>query len=816
MAIDPVCNMAVDEDTALNLEHKGQTFYFCSEHCRSKFSDQEVTVPGVGTEDSSTCCDHQEGQVGFASSTSNHSSNATALYICPMCPGVESDQPGSCPKCGMALERATPGQPSSKTIYTCPMHPEIEQEGPGDCPICGMRLEPKTVALEDEEDDSELNDMSHRFWIGLVLTIPLFAVTMAEMFGISLASWISPTTSGWLQLILATPVVLWAGWPFFERGWRSIINRNLNMFTLIAIGTGAAYFYSLVAVVFPNIFPESFRSEGHVAIYFEAAAVIVVLVLLGQVLELRARRRTSGAIRELLSLAPPTAIVVREGVEVEVPLEHVHANEILRVRPGDKIPVDGTITDGKSTVDESMITGEPIPVSKGAGDSVIGGTVNQTGSFLFRAERVGRDTMLSQIVDMVAQAQRSRAPIQRVVDQVAAWFVPIVIAVSIFTFIVWAVVGPPPQLANALINAVAVLIIACPCALGLATPMSIMVGVGRGAKEGILIKNAEVLENMKKVDTLIVDKTGTLTEGKPKLTKAAPTDSFTETELLRMAASVEQNSEHPLAGSIVAAAKERELDVPTVEDFQSVTANGVYGNVDGTRVIIGKPSFLTESGIQNVDQLLSPAGELQSQGNTVMFVGIDDEAAGILAVSDPIKESTPEAIRQLHQLGLKVIMLTGDNEKTAQAVASQLNIDEVEAGVKPEDKHDRVTQLRKQGHVVAMAGDGINDAPALAAANVGVAMGTGTDVAIESSDVTLVKGDLQGIVKAIKLSRAVVRNINQNLVFAFGYNTLGIPVAAGVLYPFFGLLLSPMLAAAAMSFSSLSVVGNALRLRQSS
>ena len=811
MATDPVCKMEVDESTAISVQRNGQAYYFCSEHCRQKFQ----AADNHESNEMESCCSHDhEAEAATASDSSTASRSASALYFCPMCPGVESDKPGSCPKCGMALERATPAKPSSKTIYTCPMHPEIEQEGPGDCPICGMRLEPKTVALDDEEDDSELNDMSRRFWIGLVLTIPLFAMTMAEMFGISLASWISPTTSGWLQLILATPVVLWAGWPFFERGWRSITNRSLNMFTLIAIGTGAAYFYSLVAVVFPNIFPEPFRSEGHVAIYFEAAAVIVVLVLLGQVLELRARRRTSGAIRELLSLAPPTAIVVREGDEVEVPLEHVHANEILRVRPGDKIPVDGTITDGKSSVDESMITGEPIPVSKGAGDSVIGGTVNQTGSFLFRAERVGRDTMLSQIVDMVAQAQRSRAPIQRVVDQVAAWFVPIVIAVSIVTFIVWAVVGPPPQLANALINAVAVLIIACPCALGLATPMSIMVGVGRGAKEGILIKNAEVLENMKKVDTLIVDKTGTLTEGKPKLTKAAPTDSFTESELLRMAASVEQNSEHPLASSIVAAAKERELDVPTVEDFQSVTANGVYGNVDGRRVIIGKPSFLTESGIQNVDQLLSPAGVLQSQGNTVMFVGIDDEAAGILAVSDPIKESTPEAIRQLHQLGLKVIMLTGDNEKTAQAVASQLNIDEVEAGVKPEDKHDRVRQLREQGHVVAMAGDGINDAPALAAANVGVAMGTGTDVAIESSDVTLVKGDLQGIVKAIKLSRAVVRNINQNLVFAFGYNTLGIPIAAGVLYPFFGLLLSPMLAAAAMSFSSLSVVGNALRLRQ--
>jgi Cu+-exporting ATPase len=811
MAIDPVCKMEVDESPALSAQRDGQAYYFCSERCRQEFQASNNNE----SNEKDSCCslDHPtETKAAAGKSTARHS--ASALYICPMCPGVESDKPGSCPKCGMALERATPAPSKSKTIYTCPMHPQVEQEGPGDCPICGMRLEPKTIALEDEEDDAELNDMSRRFWIGLILTIPLFAMTMAEMFGLSLTRWISPRTSGWLQLVLATPVVLWAGWPFFQRGWRSIVNRSLNMFTLIAIGTGAAYFYSLVAVSFPNIFPESFRTDGHVAIYFEAAAVIVVLVLLGQVLELRARRRTSGAIRELLSLAPPTAIVVRDGQEVEVPLEHVHAEEILRVRPGDKIPVDGTITDGKSTVDESMITGEPIPVSKALGDSVIGGTVNQTGSFLFRAERVGRDTMLSQIVDMVAQAQRSRAPIQRVVDQVAAWFVPAVLIIAVITFIVWALFGPPPNLANALINAVAVLIIACPCALGLATPMSIMVGVGRGAKEGILIKNAEVLENMKKVDTLIVDKTGTLTEGKPKLTKAAPTDGFTETELLRLAASVEQNSEHPLASSIVAAARNRELDVPVVEDFQSVTANGVHGSVEGRRVVIGKPSFLTDSGINNVDQLLPPAGELQSQGNTVMFVGIDDQAAGILAVSDPIKQSTPEAIRQLHQLGLKVIMLTGDNEMTARAVADQLNIDEVEAGVTPEDKHARVTKLREQGHVVVMAGDGINDAPALAAANVGVAMGTGTDVAIESSDVTLVKGDLQGIVKAIRLSRAVVRNINQNLVFAFGYNTLGIPIAAGVLYPFFGLLLSPMLAAAAMSFSSLSVVGNALRLRK--
>ena len=537
MATDPVCKMIVDEASALRAERNGKTFWFCSEHCRQKFLDQDVPDPG----DESSCCspDHSD-ETDKAPGISVTQSSGSALFICPMCPGVESEKPGNCPKCGMALERANPG-PSSKTVYTCPMHPEIEQDRPGDCPVCGMRLEPKTVS-SDEEDDSELNDMSRRFRIGVVLTIPLFAMTMAEMVGISLTDWLSPAVSGWLQLALATPVVLWAGWPFFERGWRSIINRHLNMFTLIAIGTGAAYFYSLVAVLFPGIFPESFRTGGQVAVYFEAAAVIVVLVLLGQVLELRARRRTSGAIRELLSLAPPAAIVLRDGKEVEVPLEHVQVGEILRVRPGDKIPVDGVVTDGASSVDESMITGEPIPVRKNSGDSVIGGTVNQTGSFLFRAERVGRDTMLSQIVDMVGKAQRSRAPIQRVVDQVAAFFVPIVVMVAAITFVVWAVFGPPPNMANALINAVAVLIIACPCALGLATPMSIMVGVGRGAKEGVLIKNAEVLENMKKVDVLIVDKTGTLTEGKPKLTQSVAVNGFDEMQLLRFAASVEKTA----------------------------------------------------------------------------------------------------------------------------------------------------------------------------------------------------------------------------------------------------------------------------------
>ena len=812
MAIDPVCKMQIDEASALSIQGKTQTYYFCSQTCMQKFAaaGDSATSETRTRESHSTDPLTSPKDVPQAPQADRVSD---ALYICPMCPGVESDKLGICPKCGMALELASPVA-LSKTLYTCPMHPEVEQDAPGDCPVCGMRLELKTIALDDEEDDSELNDMTRRFWVGVVFTLPLFTLTMAEMVGISFSHWISPRTSGWLQWILATPVVFWAGLPFFQRGWRSLINRRLNMFTLIAIGTGAAYGYSAVAVAFPHLFPDSFRNDGHVAIYFEAAAVIVVLVLLGQVLELRARRRTSGAIRELLSLTPPTAFVVRDGTEVEVPLEQVSANETLRVRPGEKIPVDGTITDGNSAVDESMITGEPIPVSKAVGDPVIGGTVNQTGSFLFRAERVGRDTMLSQIVDMVAQAQRSQAPIQRVVDQVAAWFVPVVLLISLMTFVIWACFGPPPNLANALINAVAVLIIACPCALGLATPVSIMVGVGRGAKAGILIKNAEVLENMRKVDVLIVDKTGTLTEGKPKLTKAISRQGLEETELLRLAASVERNSEHPLASSVVSAAQARQLEIPVVEEFQSVTAHGVLGRVQGKKVIVGTKGFLKDTGVEQLDLWLDSAAELQSQGNTVMFVGVDDLAAGILAVSDPIKQSTPQAIRELHQLGLKVIMLTGDNERTAKAVSDQLNIDESESGVTPEDKHDRVAKLREQGHVVAMAGDGINDAPALAAADVGVAMGTGTDVAIESADVTLVKGDLQGIVKAIKLSRAVVRNINQNLVFAFGYNAIGIPIAAGLLYPVSGLLLSPMLAALAMSCSSLSVVSNALRLHR--
>ena len=757
MAIDPICQMEVNEETALSTNRDGAAFFFCSEHCRRK----------------------------FIANGKPHSD--------------EGGNPAP----------ASP-QTSIASIYTCPMHPEIEQHHPGSCPKCGMALEPQTVQIDGKEDYAELNDMSRRFWVGLALGLPVLILAMAPMVGLNL---LNPQVSVWIQLALSTPVVLWSGWPFFQRGWQSILSRHLNMFTLIAIGTGAAYFYSAAATLAPDIFPESFRERGHVAVYFEAAAMITVLVLLGQVLELRARRRTSGAIRELLSLAPPTAFVIRNGTEEEVSLEHVHANDLVRVRPGDKVPVDGVITEGRSAVDESMITGEPVPVAKEAGDAVIGGTVNQTGAFLFRAQRVGRDTMLAQIVDMVGQAQRSRAPIQRVADTVAGYFVPAVLIASMLTFIVWATVGPPPQLANALINAVAVLIIACPCALGLATPMSIMVGVGRGAKEGVLIKNAEVLETMKKVDTLIVDKTGTLTEGRPRLTKLVPPKEMSENDLIRFAAAVEQNSEHPLARSIVLAAKDREIEIPEVSDFQSKTGFGVEGRVDGLRVLIGRKEFLESRQVQCSEELSQQADELRRLGHTAMFVGID-EKAGVLAVSDPIKESTPAAIRELHKLGLKIIMLTGDNQKTADSVAEKLNIDEVEAGVKPQEKNDRVATLRTQGHIVAMAGDGVNDAPALAAADVGIAMGTGTDVAIESAGVTLVKGDLRGIVNAIKLSRAVVRNIHENLFFAFIYNALGVPIAAGVLYPFLGILLSPMLAAAAMSFSSVSVVGNALRLRK--
>jgi len=808
MPTDPVCGMEVSESTPLRAERNGQTYYFCSEHCRERFSQQEQAAPAEGHEDEHR---HHHGD----GRQHRRPQQGDGKYVCPMCEGVEQDEPGECPKCGMALESREPKRPQAKTVYTCPMHPEVEQDGPGDCPKCGMELEPKRVESAEEEEDPELRKMTVRFWVGLALGLPVFVLAMSGTLGIPLERWLSATVSRWVQLVLATPVVLWAGWPFFQRGWRSVVSWNLNMFTLIALGTGAAYFYSVAAVLFPSVFPASCRENGQVAVYFEAATMITVLVLLGQVLELRARRRTAGAIRELMSLAPPTARVLRDGEETEVSLDEVNEGDTIRVRPGDKVPVDGEITDGKSTVDESMITGEPTPVEKTAGQSVIGGTVNQTGSFLMRAENVGQDTVLSQIVNMVAEAQRSRAPIQRVADTVAAYFVPAVVGVAVVAFIAWAWLGPEPRFVYALVNAVAVLIVACPCALGLATPMSIMVGVGRGAKDGVLVKNAEVLERMQAVDTLVVDKTGTLTEGRPRLTEVRTHGDFSEDEVLRHAASLEQSSEHPLGRAVVEGTKDRDLTLSEPDDFDSTTGGGVSGKVGGRPVMVGTPDFLSEQGVEGADALEEKANELRKAGNTVMLVAIDGKPAGLLAVADPIKDSTPEAVKTLHELGLDIYMVTGDNERTARAVAEKLGIDRVEAGVKPQQKHERIKALRAEGRVVAMAGDGINDAPALAEAEVGVAMGTGTDVAIESAGVTLVKGDLRGIVKAFRLSRVVMRNIRQNLFFALVYNSLGVPVAAGVLVPLFGLaaLLNPMIAAAAMSFSSLSVVGNALRLR---
>ena len=805
MAIDPICGMTVDEATARRVELDGRTSYFCSEPCRQKFLASKSTPAPRAAH-----CSHCHDAVPLPTKSADF-----GKYICPMHPEVASDKPGACPKCGMALERAHPAASKQKVIYTCPMHPEVEQDHPGSCPKCGMALEPKIIQAGAEADDAELRDMSRRFWVSLALTAPVLLLAMLPMIGVPVESWLRPTLQGWIQLILSTPVVLWGGWPFFARGWRSVATWNLNMFTLIAIGSGAAYTYSLVGVLIPGLIPESFQHDGRVEVYFEAAAVIVTLVLLGQVLELRARHRTGAAIRELLSLAPPTARVVRDGQERETLLDEVHQGDILRVRPGEKIPVDGKLTEGRSTVDESMITGEPMPIEKQQDDALIGGTVNQTGSFLMVAEKVGQETVLSQIVHMVADAQRSRAPIQKVADLVAGYFVPAVVAVAILTFLVWAIAAPEqPALAWAFVNAVAVLIIACPCALGLATPMSIMVGIGRGAKEAVLIKDAGVLETLEKVDTVVVDKTGTLTEGRPKLTECLPIAPFSEENLLRLAASVERNSEHPLAHAIAIGAKDRGLAIPNVEEFDSITGGGVQGRVEGKAVLVGKRSLLADRKVQNLAKLDGRADELQRQGHTVMFVAVDQNFAGLVAVSDPIKPSTAEAVRSLHELGMRIIMLTGDNEQTAKTVAEKLGIDAFQAGVRPEEKHQRIKALQAQGHRVAMAGDGINDAPALAVADVGIAMGTGADVAIESAGVTLVKGDLRGIVKAIQLSRFTMRNIRQNLFFAMIYNALGVPIAAGVLYPIsHHLLLNPMIAAAAMSLSSVSVVSNALRLR---
>jgi len=799
--IDPICNMEVEEGTAAGrFDYDGKTYLFCSLHCLEKFKQEPAK--------------YVEGAERPKAEEAPAPPGAT--YICPMDPEVRESKPGPCPKCGMALEpEAVSLFPSTKTEYVCPMHPEIVRQEPGSCPICGMALEPRTVTLE-EEANPELVDMSRRFWFSLVLAVPVLFLAMSEMIpGQPLQHAVSLRLLSWIQLALATPVVLWGGWPFFQRGWASVVNRSLNMFTLIAIGVGTAYFYSLVAILFPELFPDSFRSHGgEVAIYFEAAAVITALVLLGQVLELRARSRTSSAIKALLGLAPKTARVLRDdGSDEDIPLERVKPGDRIRVRPGEKIPVDGVVLDGTTSVDESMITGEPIPVEKTKESRVTGGTVNGTGSLVMRAERVGSDTLLAQIVRMVAEAQRSRAPIQKLADVVAGYFVPVVVLAAVVTFIVWALFGPEPAMAYALLNAVAVLIIACPCALGLATPMSIMVGTGRGATAGVLIRNAEALEVLEKIDTLVVDKTGTLTEGKPRLVSLLPSKGQEEGEILRLAASLERGSEHPLAAAIVAAAQERDIKLSEAKDFRSVTGKGVIGTVDGKKVGLGNQHLLAELGV-DAGALSGRGEDLRRDGQTVMSVIVDGAVAGLLGVADPIKKSTPEAIRLLHEEGVKIVMLTGDNRTTAEAVAKKLDIDDVQAEVLPEQKGEVVKRLQGAGKMVAMAGDGINDAPALAQAHVGIAMGTGTDVAMESAGVTLVKGDLRGIAKARILSRATMRNIRQNLFFAFIYNVLGVPIAAGVLYPFFGLLLSPIIASAAMTFSSVSVISNALRLNK--
>lgn len=800
-SIDPVCGMAVHPESAAgSYEHDGEIYFFCSPSCLEQFRAEPTRYLS-------------DASLRPASARSyGVSSQATAqgaAYTCPMHTEVRLSKPGPCPQCGMALESIT----TAETEYTCPMHPEIVRKEPGSCPICGMALEPRTVT--GDETNPELVDMTRRFWIGVVLTLPVLFLGMSEMIpGQPVQHLLSPRLLTWIQFLLATPVVLWGGWPILQRGRASVVHRSLNMFTLISIGIATGYVYSVVATLFPDWFPESFRGhDGQVGVYFEAAAVITTLVLLGQVLELRARSRTSGAIKSLLGLAPKTARVLRDdGTEADIPVAEVRPGDRLRVRPGEKVPVDGVVVEGASSVDESMVTGEPIPVEKAPGHRVTGGTVNGTGSFVMRAERVGSDTLLAQIVRMVSQAQRSRAPIQRLADVVASYFVPAVLLVAIVSFMIWSFFGPPPRMAHALVSAVAVLIIACPCALGLATPMSIMVGTGRGATAGVLIKNAEALEILEKVDTIVVDKTGTLTEGKPRLTDVVALAEGGESYLLRLAASLERGSEHPLAEAIVRAAEEKGLTLSDAKGFRSLTGKGVVGEVDHRAVALGNLGLLEELHI-DPGSPRERAESLRRDGRTVMFVAIDGQPAGLLGVADPIKPSTYEAIRMLHDEGIRVVMLTGDSRTTAEAVAEALGIDQVEAEVLPEQKGEMVKRLQAEGRIVAMAGDGINDAPALAQAHVGIAMGTGTDVAIESAGITLVKGDLRGIARARKLSRGTMRNIRQNLFFAFIYNALGIPIAAGALYPVFGLLLSPMIASVAMTFSSVSVIANALRLR---
>jgi len=792
-SIDPVCGMTVKPESPHRFDYHGVEYRFCSAKCAAKFqaSPESYLTPRAA--------EPQPVRHGV-------------MYTCPMHPEIRQPAPGSCPKCGMALEPETPEVPAV-VEYTCPMHPEVVRSEPGDCPICGMALEPRNAQVED---NAELSDMTRRFWTSAALALPVFVMAMTtDLMPQVMPVFVSMKALQWMEFALATPAVLWAGWPIFQRGWASLVNRSLNMFTLIALGVGVAWTYSVVAMLLPGIFPPAMHTMGGlVPVYFEAAATIMALVLLGQVMELRARSQTSAAIKLLLGLAPKTARIVRtNGDEEDIPLEQVQPGDVLRVRPGEKVPVDGMVLEGTSSLDESMVTGESIPVEKTNGARLIGATVNGTGSLLMRAERVGADTLLAQIVRMVSEAQRSRAPIQRLADVAAGYFVPAVVLAALATLVVWGIFGPEPRLAHAIVNAVAVLIIACPCALGLATPMSIMVGTGRGAQAGVLIKNAEALETLEKVDTVVIDKTGTLTEGKPKLVSVFSLDGFGEDEVLQLGASLERASEHPLAAAIVKGAQEKNISLKTVSAFRSITGKGVTGQVEGRAIALGNLSLFEELRI-DPGGLPQRAFALRGEGQTVMLLAIDNKAAGLVGVADPVKASTLEAIRALHEEDIRIIMLTGDNRITAQAVAKQLGIDRVEAEVLPEQKAGIVKQLQAEGRVVAMAGDGINDAPALAQAQVGIAMGTGTDVAMESAGITLVKGDLNGIVRAVHLSRATMKNIRQNLFFAFIYNILGIPVAAGVLYPFFGLLLSPIIAAAAMSFSSVSVITNALRLRR--
>jgi P-type Cu+ transporter len=792
---DPVCGMTVSPDTKLRHVHAGKTYLFCNPKCLAKFSaDPDKYLNPVPTPASTTI--------------------SAGGYTCPMDPEVHQATPGACPKCGMALEPVDALPKPDVTEYVCPMHPQIVRSEPGDCPICGMALEPRTVAAKEE--NPELDDMTRRFWISTILAVPVFVMAMAaDMWTGFVPQMISFTNLQLVEFLLATPVVLWGGWPFFQRGWASLVNRHLNMFTLISLGVGVAWSYSVIGTFLPDIFPATLRrADGTLPIYFEAAAMITVLVLLGQVLELKARSRTNTAIKLLLGLAPRIARIVRsDGKEEDIPLEQVQVGDVLRVRPGEKIPVDGQVVEGSSAVDESMVTGEPIPVEKLQGERLIGATLNGTGGLLMRAEKVGANTLLAQIIHMVSEAQRSRAPIQRLADTVSGYFVPIVVLVALLAFGIWMVWGPEPRFAHAIVAAVSVLIIACPCALGLATPISIMVGTGRGATAGVLIKNAEALEIMEKVNTLVTDKTGTLTEGKPKLTSVVALQGFQDNDILQLGASLERASEHPLADAIVKGAEQRSLELAEVKEFQSVSGKGITGLVAGRKVAIGNQKLFVDMGIE-MSTLLAHANALRAEGQTVMFVAVDGKPAGLIGVADPIKGSTLEAVRALQAAGLELVMLTGDSHATADVVARKLGIKRVVAEVLPEQKVEIVKKLQAEGRIVAMAGDGINDAPALAQAQVGIAMGTGTDVAMQSAGVTLIKGDLNGIVRARHLSQATMRNIRQNLFFAFIYNMLGVPVAAGLLYPFFGLLLSPIIAAAAMSFSSVSVISNALRLNR--